>query len=166
MYKHILIPTDGSELSEMALREGIALAKALGARVTVVTVTTPFHVFSASLSMVTDTLEQYKEHMTALASRYLNVAKNIATAAGVTYDLVHLEHEQPYQAIIETAQYQGCDVIQMASHGRRGISAVLLGSETLKVLTHSSIPVIVCRRPRLTTLIQRLIRVVVGHVRN
>jgi len=53
--------------------------------------------------------------MTALASRYLNVAKNIATAAGVTYDLVHLEHEQPYQAIIETAQYQGCDVIQMAS---------------------------------------------------
>ena len=151
MYKHILIPTDGSELSEMALREGIALAKALGARVTVVTVTTPFHVFSASPSMVTDTLEQYKEHMTALASRYLNVAKNIATAAGVTYDLVHLEHEQPYQAIIETAQYQGCDVIQMASHGRRGIS---VGSETLKVLTHSTIPVIVCRRPRLTTLIQ------------
>jgi len=85
---------------------------------------------------------------------HLNVAKNIATAAGVTYDLMHLEHEQPYQAIIETAQYQGCDVIQMASHGRRGISAVLLGSETLKVLTHSTIPVIVCRRPRLTTLIQ------------
>ncbi len=92
--------------------------------------------------------------MTALASQYLDAAKNIAAAAGVACNLVHLEHEQPYQAIINTAQNQGCDAIQMASHGRRGISAVLLGSETLKVLTHSTIPVIVCRRPRLATLIQ------------
>jgi nucleotide-binding universal stress UspA family protein len=154
MYNHILIPTDGSELSKLALYEGVALAKALGARVTVVTVTTPFHVFTANPNMITDTPEKYREHMAALAGQYLDVAKNIAAAAGVTCDLVHLEHEQPYQAIIDTAQNRGCDAIQMASHGRRGISAMLLGSETLKVLTHSTIPVIVCRRPHLATLIE------------
>ena len=154
MYTHILIPTDGSELSKMALEEGVALAKALGARVTVVTVTTPFHVITGSPDMLTDTPERYKEHMAALAGRYLDVAKNIATAAGVACDLVHVEHEHPYQAIINTAQNGGCDAIQMASHGRRGISAILLGSETLKVLTHSTIPVIVCRRPPLTTLVR------------
>jgi nucleotide-binding universal stress UspA family protein len=154
VYSHILIPTDGSELSKMALYEGVALAKALGARVSAVTVTTPFHVFTRTPSMVTDTLEQYKKHMAARAGEYLDVAKNIAAAAGVTCDLVHLEHEQPYQAIIETAQNRGCDAIHMASHGRRGISAILLGSETLKVLTHSAIPVIVCRRQRPATLFQ------------
>jgi nucleotide-binding universal stress UspA family protein len=155
MYTHILIPTDGSELSKMALQEGVTLAKALGARVTVVTVTMPFHVFTGIYSissMVTDTPEQYEKHMAALAGQYLDVAKNIAAAAGVTCDLVHLEHEQPYQAIIDTAQNRGCDAIHMASHGRRGISAILLGSETLKVLTHSAIPVIVCRRPPPATL--------------
>jgi len=154
MYQHILIPTDGSELSKMALHEGVALAKALSARVTVVTVTTPFHFFSRWPSMVTDTPEQYKKHMAALAGQNLDVAKNIAAAAGVPCDLVHLEHEQPYQAIIDTAQNRGCDVIHMASHGRRGMSAIVLGSETLKVLTHSAIPVIVCRRPRPATLAQ------------
>jgi nucleotide-binding universal stress UspA family protein len=152
MYNHILIPTDGSELSKMAIYEVVALAKALGARVTVVTVTTPLHVFTGESSMVTDTPEQYKEHMAVLAGQYLDIAKNIARAAGVTCDLVHLEHEQPYQAIIDTAQNRGCDAIHMASHGRRGISAILLGSETLKVLTHSAIPVIVCRRSRPATL--------------
>ena len=70
--------------------------------------------------------------------------------------LVHIEHEHPYKAIIDTAQSRGCDAIEMASHGRRGMSAVLLGSETLKVLTHSTIWVIVCRRPRLTMLVQDL----------
>ena len=102
--------------------------------------------------MITDTPDQYKEHMAAVAGRYLDVAKKIAKAAGVTCDLVHLEHDQPYQAIIDTAQKRGCDAIHMASHGRRGISAILLGSETLKVLTHSAIPVIVCRRPSPATL--------------
>ena len=154
MYNHILIPTDGSELSKLAVYEGVALAKALGARVTVITVTTPFHVFTTNPRMVTDTPEEYKKQMAALAGQYLDVAKNIAAAAGVTCDLVHLEHEQPYQAIIDTAQNRGCDVIYMASHGRRGVSAILLGSETLKVLTHSAIPVIVCRRPRPATLFQ------------
>ena len=106
MYNHILIPTDGSELSNMAIYEGVALAKALGARVTVVTVTTPFRVFTADPTMITDTPDQYKEHMAAVAGQYLDVAKKIAKAASVTCDLVHLEHDQPYQAIIDTAQIE------------------------------------------------------------
>ncbi len=148
MYAHILLPTDGSELSKMAIREGVDLAKALGARVTVVTVTTPFHVFSGSVSMLTDTPEQYRKHMAARAAQYLDVAKKIAAVAGVPCDVVHVEHEHPYQAIIETAQNRGCDAILMASHGRHGMSAIVLGSETLKVLTHSTVPVIVYRQPR------------------
>jgi nucleotide-binding universal stress UspA family protein len=154
MYRHILIPTDGSELSKLALEEGVALAKALNARVTVVTVTTPFHIISGNSVMLTDTPEQYKEHMAAIAKQYLDKGRTIAAEAGVECDLVHVEHEHPYRAIIDTAQNRGCDAIQMASHGRRGISAVLLGSETLKVLTHSTIPVIVCRRPHLAALVR------------
>ena len=92
--------------------------------------------------------------MAAFASQYLDAAKKIAAAAGVACDVVHIEHEHPYKAIIDIAQDRGCDAIQMASHGRRGISAILLGSETLKVLTHSTIPVIVCRRPHATTLVR------------
>jgi nucleotide-binding universal stress UspA family protein len=154
MFTHILIPTDGSELSKMALQEGVALAKALNARVTAITVSTPFHVFSADPTMVTDTLEEYKKHTAAVAGQYLDAAKNVAAAAGVPCQVVHVEHEQPFHAIIDTAVNRGCDLIEMASHGRRGISAVLLGSETLKVLTHSTIPVIVCRRPHPATLVR------------
>jgi nucleotide-binding universal stress UspA family protein len=154
MYKHILIPTDGSELSKVALQEGIALAKALDARVTVVTVSIPFHVFTADPSMIRDTPEEYKRRTAAIAARDLDVAKRIAAAGGVPCEVVYVEHEQPYQAIIDTALNRGCDVIEMASHGRRGISAVLLGSETIKVLTHSTIPVIVCRRPHLAALVR------------
>lgn len=148
MYQHILLPTDGSELSKMSIYQGVALAKALGARVTVVTVTTPFHVPSGDPAIAIETAEQYRRRATATAEHYLDSATNIADSAGVRCDTVHVEHEQPYQAIIETAKQHGCDAIHMASHGRRGISAIVLGSETLKVLTHSAIPVIVCRQPR------------------
>ena len=147
MYTHILLPTDGSDHSKMALREGVDLAKALGARVTVETVTTPFHVFAVSPTMLTDTPEQYQKHMAALAGQYLDAAKKIAASAGVPCNAVHVEHEHPYQAIINTAENQGCDAIVMTSHGRRGMSAILLGSETLKVLTHAIIPIIVYHHP-------------------
>jgi len=132
----------------MALREGVDLAKALGARVTAVTVTPPFHVLSGNPIMLTDKPEQYARHMVALAEQYLDVAKKIAAVAGVPCNVVHAEHEHPYQAIIDTAQNRGCDAILMASHGRGGMAAIVLGSETLKVLTHSIIPVIVYRQPR------------------
>lgn len=145
MYRHILLPTDGSELSQKAIDYGMALAKSVNAKVTVLTVSTPFHVFAVEPGMVTDTLEQYQKHTADLAAKYLNVAKESALAAGVSCDMMHVEHAQPYLAIIDTAQRKSCDLIVMASHGRRGISAIVLGSETVKVLTHSTIPVLVFR---------------------
>jgi len=148
MYTHILIPTDGSALSEMALRSGIELARALGAQVTVVTITTPFHGLGGEAVLSQDP-EQYEKHISALARQYLDAAKSIAAAApSVPCSFVHAEHEYPYRAIIDMARKRGCDVIFMASHGRHGMSAIVLGSETLKVLTHSSIPVIVYRQPQ------------------
>jgi nucleotide-binding universal stress UspA family protein len=141
VYKHILIPTDGSELSEAAMDHGIALAKALGAKVTAVTVTAPFHVSAFDHDFVT----AYKEYTATQAEIYLRNVKDAATASGVTCDVVEIEHEQPYQAIIDTAAKRECDAIVMASHGRRGVAAIVLGSETVKVLTHSTIPVVVVR---------------------
>ena len=145
MYKHILIPTDGSELSKKAVDHGIGLAKALNAKVTSVTVSEPFHVFAVEPVMVTDTPDEYKKRVAALAAKYLKWAKDAATAAGVACDVVQVEHEHPYETIIDTARKRGCDAIVMASHGRRGVSAVVLGSETVKVLTHSNIPVVIVR---------------------
>jgi len=145
MYKHILIPTDGSELSKKAVDQGIGLAKALNAKVTAVTVSEPFHIFAVEASMVTDTPDEYKKRIAALTAKYLKAAKDAATAAGVPCDVAQVEHEHPYETIIDTARKRGCDAIVMASHGRRGVSAIVLGSETVKVLTHSNIPVVVVR---------------------
>ena len=141
MYKHILIPTDGSVLSERAIDHGVKLAKALGAHVTAVTVTAPFHVSAFEAGFIA----AYKEYIATHVAKYLSAAKEIATAASVTCDIVQVEHEQPHQAIINTAKRLDCDVIVMASHGRRGVSAIVLGSETIKVLNHSTIPVVVVR---------------------
>ena len=147
MHKRILIPTDGSVLSQAAVEYGIALAKSVGAKVTVLTVSTPFHTFAAEPVMVTDTAEQYAKQEAALATRYLDAAKEVALAAGVSCETAHVEHDHPYLAIIDTAAKRSCDLIVMASHGRHGIAAIVLGSETVKVLTHSSIPVLVVRPP-------------------
>jgi nucleotide-binding universal stress UspA family protein len=148
MYKHILIPTDGSELSRRAIEHGIALAKSINARVTAVTVTVPFHVFSIEPGMVTNTPEQYEKSATDMAAKDLSVAKEAAKANGISCDIIRVEHENPYRAIIDTAAHNACDLIVMASHGRRGISAIVLGSETVKVLTHSAVPVLVVRAPQ------------------
>ena len=145
MYKHILIPTDGSDLSWMAVRQGIALAKALNARVTALTVSPSFQTFTVDPVMVANTPEQYRKECEAAAARYLGVATESAKAVGVPCEGVHVVGDHPYQAIIETAQAKDCDLIVMASHGRRGVGALLLGSETTKVLTHSKIPVLVWR---------------------
>ena len=143
VYKHILIPTDGSELSGEAVGHGVGLAKALGARVTAMTVSAPY--LFAPPSMVMDTPKEYRARVAMLTAKYLNAAKDAATKAGVPCDVVHVEHEHPYAAIIDTARARTCDAIVMASHGRRGISAIVLGSETVKVLTHSITPVVVVR---------------------
>jgi nucleotide-binding universal stress UspA family protein len=145
MYKNILIPTDGSELSDNAVRHGVGLAKTLGAKVTAVTVTLPFHVFAIDPATVTDTPADYEKHAKQHAGRILDAVSKAATAANVTCKTVHLVHEHPYDAIIKTADAEGCDLILMASHGRRGMAALVLGSETVKVLTHTKIPVLVYR---------------------
>ena len=95
--------------------------------------------------MVTDTPDEYKKRIAALTAKYLKVATDAAAAAGVPCDVVQVEREHPYETIIDTARKRGCDAIVMASHGRRGVSAIVLGSETVEVLTHSSTPVVVVR---------------------
>ena len=146
MHTHILIPTDGSDLSDEAIQYGTALAKAVNAKVTGVTVSPPIHVLAVEHDTVADTLESYRARMTTLAAQRLAKVKEAANAAGVSCEVVHVEHEHPYKAIIDVAK--ACDVIVMASHGRRGLSAIVLGSETLKVLTPSTIPVLDYRGSR------------------
>jgi nucleotide-binding universal stress UspA family protein len=145
MYRHILIPTDGSELSGKAIQHGVTLAKSVGAKVSGITVTIPFHVFALDPDTLTDTPASYQTRVAVEERKYLEQIKNMAAAVGITCDAIPVEHEHPYQAIIDTAKENGCDLIVMASHGRRGLSALVLGSETVKVLTHSTIPVLVCR---------------------
>ena len=145
MYTNILIPTDGSELAGKAVQHGIALAKRIGAKTTVLTVLPPFHTFTTDAQMIEDTPAEYKARMQEHAGKTLGAAAHAAQAAGVACEIVHVEHEHPYQAIIDTAVSKGCDLIVMASHGRHGVSAIILGSETVKVLTHSKIPVLVHR---------------------
>ena len=145
MYQHILLPTDGSALSQSAVQYGVTLAKSVGAKVTGITVTEPFHVFAVDTEMLTDTPESYKHRTKKLATKYLAQLKDAAAHAGVGCEVIEVEHEHPYQAIIDAAKEKGCDLIVMASHGRRGLSAIVLGSETVKVLTHGSTPVLVYR---------------------
>jgi nucleotide-binding universal stress UspA family protein len=145
MYKNILIPTDGSELAGKAVKHGVNLAKYLGAKVTLLTVTTPYHIFTLETKMVEDTPAEYTKEVQTEAAKLLGSAGETAKAAGVACETVQVDHEHVYQAIMDTAKSKGCDLIVMASHGRRGISAIVLGSVTVKVLTHSGTPVLVHR---------------------
>jgi nucleotide-binding universal stress UspA family protein len=145
MYTNILIPTDGSDLAGKAVQHGIALAKRIGAKVTVLTVLAPFHTFTTDAQMIEDTPARYKARMQRYAEKTLGAVVSEAQAAGVVCETVQIEDEHPYKAIINTAGSHDCDLIVMASHGRHGISAIVLGSETVKVLTHCKIPVLVHR---------------------
>jgi len=145
MFRHILIPIDGSALSEKALRNGLGLAKSLNARVTVLTVVEPFHVLSLAPQQLADTEAAYKRQAYAAATAVLTEADKLAQEMSVAYETLRLEHDDPHQAIIDTAEKKGCDLIAMSSHGRRGVAAVVLGSVTAKVLTRSSVPVLVYR---------------------
>lgn len=145
MFSHILIPTDGSPLSVVAVEKAISLAADADAKITVVTVVSPFHTFSLRPEQVEETRAAWEQHARLHAADILTDAQLKAKARGVPCEVVQLEGEAPYEAIIEIADKRGCDLIAMASHGRGGIAAVVLGSETLKVLTHSKIPVLVYR---------------------
>jgi nucleotide-binding universal stress UspA family protein len=145
MFQHILIPTDGSDLSRKAFLYGVQLAKESGAKVTALTVTEPYRAPALDAVLVPVGEDDYEEALRGVATRALEQVKIAADAAGVPCDTIREVLDQPYRAIIDVAHAKGCDLIVMASHGRRGISALLLGSETVKVLTHSSIPVLVYR---------------------
>lgn len=144
MYKNILVPTDGSELSLLAVKQGIALAKLIGAKVTAITVRAPLREFVAE-GVAFPVPENYRKAYVQEVDRHLDAARKEAVAAGVTCDALQIESDEPWRAIISAARSQGADLIVMASHGRRGVSALVLGSETQKVLTHSNIPVLVYR---------------------
>lgn len=145
MFKHILIPTDGTDLSRKAVIYGVQLARTVGARVTAITISEPYHVASMDAVLVAETPEEHEAQTARIAERALEQVRMAAEAASVAAETLRETHDQPYRAIIECAQAHSCDLIVMASHGRRGVAALLVGSETTKVLTHSAIPVLVYR---------------------
>jgi nucleotide-binding universal stress UspA family protein len=145
MFKHILIPTDGTPLSEMAVRMGIDLAKRLGATATVFTASPDFQVFESESSSVTLSRETHAAEAERRANAVLAKGQKYAQDNGVQCDAVHVISDQPFEAIIAAVEKSQCDLVVMASHGRKGMAGVLLGSETTKVLTHSKVPVLVCR---------------------
>ena len=146
MYRHILIPTDGSELAHKAVIQGLSLAKAVGATVTALTVEVSFNIYDAPPSRVdlmSNAFEEYTKHARAHAATILDGVADEAKAAGMQCKTVQAMQDHPYEAIVAIAEAKGCDLIVMASHGRTGIAAVALGSVTAKVLTHTTIPVLV-----------------------
>jgi len=150
MYRHILIPTDGSELAEHAVTNGLSLAKSVGAKVTIVIVLDPFDWLSvsetrASQRQALDSLAKHNEEVEKYAANVLGQAADAAGKAGVSCDTMQVANARPYQAIIAAAADKGCNLIVMASLGRGGLSAIVLGSVTNKVLTHVKIPVLVYR---------------------
>lgn len=143
MYSNILIPTDGSELSAKAIADGVALAAALGARVTAWCGAEVYAISYAEGVFVDQ--EEFRRRALEHARRHVDAVATAAAAAGVACETFTEECETVWGGILGAAREHACDLIVMASHGRRGLSAVLLGSETQKVLTHGTLPVLVCR---------------------
>ena len=147
MFKHILVPTDGSELSKATAQRAISFAREAGAKVTVFFAKPeyPIAYFGEGALIDPTTPEKFAELADQQATEYLGEIKQQCDAAGVECTTIAATSDVPYEAIIDAAEESGCDLIFMASHGRRGISGFLLGSETNKVLTHSKVPVLVYR---------------------
>jgi nucleotide-binding universal stress UspA family protein len=145
VYKHILIATDGSELAGKAVAAGFDLARQLGAQVTVVTVTAPWTAMVAGEAAFGFPLAEYEKSADASASRILSGVEKLARKANLKCTTVHAKDQYPADGILQTASKNACDLIVMASHGRRGLERLLLGSEAVNVLTHSTLPVLICR---------------------
>src|SRR5512137_2970509 len=144
MFKRILVPTDGSELSDKAIAAAIDLARTLKAALIGMTTLEPYS-YSNLSEYRPETLDDYEARMDQAGAERLGRIADAAAQAGVPVETVAVKSFSPYEAIIDTAKDKGCDLIVMASHGRRGLNAVLLGSETQKVLTHAAMPVVVYR---------------------
>jgi len=147
MYKHILVPTDGSELAQNGVDHALSLAKALNSRVTIITATEPFpHIYDDGWIPTAEDLRHFDERQEKGASGLLAKVKAQADKMGVPADTLHAPNSTAASAIMETAQRLGCDLIVMSSHGRRGIARILLGSQTSEVLANSTVPVLVVRQ--------------------
>lgn len=144
MYKRILVPTDGSEITSKAVQTAVALAKLTGAEIYAIGVKEPFP-YSAISEMQPVPPQEFYDAQERIASKHVKGTVDAAKAAGLTAHGHTVEALHPWEAIIDHAKSKQCDLIVMASHGRRGVSALLLGSETQKVLTHSTLPVLVVR---------------------
>ena len=145
MYKHLLIATDGSELSKRAVDQGLALAKALIAKATAVSVTEPWASVAYGEMVYGFPIEEYEKNVAENAAAILSDVSEVASKAGVACDIVHIKDQYPAEGIIAAAKGRGCDLIVMASHGRRGLSRFMLGSQANRVVTLSTIPVLICR---------------------
>ncbi|HAL40132.1 MAG TPA: universal stress protein [Polaromonas sp.] len=143
MFTHLLLPTDGSQASEAAIQKSIQFAKEAHAKVTGVHVIPEFHVLTYKTAMLEDTREQFAKDCKAHAAQFLAVIEKAAKEAGVACETAYVISDYPYEAIVKMAEDKGCDLITMASHGRKGVKGFLLGSETQKVLVHSKKPVLV-----------------------
>jgi nucleotide-binding universal stress UspA family protein len=147
MFTHILVPSDGSEFSHDAVRKAVAIAKEIGARITAFYAKPlpPVPYYGEGVGIDAKTQAKFDELAEKQAEEVLDFVDQVCQEAGVNCTKLTLTSDVVYEAIIEAATQSGCDLIFMASHGRRGISALLLGSETHKVLTHTKIPVLVFR---------------------
>jgi nucleotide-binding universal stress UspA family protein len=145
MYAHILIATDGSELANRAVEQGLALAKALGSKATAITVTEPWTAAVSGEWAVAFPVEEYEKAAAANAEKILAQATEAAARIGVTCDTRHVKDQFAAEGIVDEAKSLGCDLIVMASHGRRGLAKVVLGSQATRVLTHSTVPLLICR---------------------
>ena len=144
MFKRILVPTDGSEITSQAVTTAIELAKSVGAQIFTISVKEPFP-YSAISEMQPTPPQEFFDAQERIAAKRLQAVVELAKAAGLTCQAHSIEALHPWEAIIDHATNMECDLLVMASHGRRGMSALLLGSETQKVLTHSKVPVLVVR---------------------
>lgn len=147
MFKHILVPSDGSEFSQAAVEKAVAFAKETGARITAFYAkpSPPIPYYGEGIGANWQMPASYTELVDRQAQEVVDAVEKLCQQAGVPCQKLTLSSDVPYEAIIDAATQSGCDLIFMASHGRRGLSALLLGSETNKVLTHATIPVLVYR---------------------
>jgi nucleotide-binding universal stress UspA family protein len=145
MFKRLLIATDGSEIATKAVRAGLELAKSLNAQVAILTVTEPWlGLVNTDMSVINFSMETYEKVTKEEAARLLGKLRDEAVSQGIDCGTLHV-NGYPAEAIIQTAESATCDLIVMGSHGRRGIARLLLGSQAAKVVTLSSVPVLICR---------------------
>jgi len=148
MYANILLSTDGSEVARKGVKQGIALAKALNAKVTVITVTEPMYIdygggHAGGYIPSQEEMDTFDAARKTSAGKVLDDVQAMADQIGISAELLHVPNAHPATAIVETAKSRGCDLIVMASHGRRGLKKLLLGSQTSEVLADGIVPVLI-----------------------